>query len=158
TSIRQFVSTSAAQPSVSVHVVTNQRGRITVVEFITQVPAISSSSGAATGTVTYYLGSRPFTTVPVNNGKATLRLTAGQVLDRLLFVKYSGDTAAAPTVSGSMVITGALLRQAARSQTQTLPLDAIGISGGEPAVFPRHAHSLFSRAWIFSSRTGRHHR
>ena len=87
----------------------NKKGKVTSVILVSQVEVNSPGTGIPTGSITLFRGkNHRMTSMNLNNGETSIRLTAKQVKSQKFFVDYSGSgdysASVSPVLSGKSIL------------------------------------------------------
>jgi autotransporter-associated beta strand protein len=104
-STTETVAAAGTQTTLTVQAIRNKRGKITKVEFLSQVLVVSPGGGVPTGGITYFRKGLPVQTVRLSGGRAELTLKAKQALRKSFTVRYDGDGNFSASTSSTVVPT-----------------------------------------------------
>jgi hypothetical protein len=113
-STTETVAAAGTQTTLTVQAIRNKRGKITKVEFVSQVLVVSPGGGVPTGGVTYFRKGLPVQTVRLSGGRAELTLKAKQAVRKSFTVRYVGDGNFGASTSSTVVLTKKSLKTLAR--------------------------------------------
>jgi hypothetical protein len=116
-SIQQVVDRAGTQPAVTLRAIRNRRRQVTSVILTTSVHVTAPGSGAPTGTVTYFVNGRSIASRTLNNGTASITITARKALKKTVSVTYGGDANFSGSSSPRQVVTTGGLKASARPFT-----------------------------------------
>jgi hypothetical protein len=104
-SVQETVAAAGTESGLTALAIRNRRGKITGVEFVTQVSVVPPGGGVPTGTVTYFREARQIQLTALSGGRAELTLKVNQALKKPFTVQYGGDGNFSASTSAPVVLT-----------------------------------------------------